>query len=201
MTPEETKLLPELTERIGTGLVRLSQGMRGMLWNQARQEGLSPSQAQALLALQSSPEPLTVGSLAEQFGIAAPTASELAGTLERKGYIERRHSTTDRRQVHLCLTDAGEMLAGRLIGWNGLLGEAIESLQVEDREAFYRTLLSLLSTLERSGAVHAHACPACAYFSACCGGSDERVHLCSLTQTRMIDAELRVDCPDFILQS
>lgn len=172
-----------------------------MLWNQARQEGLSPSQAQALLALQASAGPLTVGSLAEQFGISAPTASELAGTLERKGYIERRHSATDRRQVHLYLTGEGRTLAGRLVGWNGLLGEAIESLEAADREAFYRTLLSLLSTLERSGAVCAHTCPACAYFTACCGEPEERVHLCSLTQNRMFDAELRVDCPDFVLQS
>lgn len=187
-----------LTEKIGTGLVRLAQGMRGMLWTQARQEGLSPSQAQVLLSLCAASDPLTVGGLAEQFGISPPTASELVGNLERKGLLERRHSATDRRQVRVHLTLKGTETADRLIDWNGLLAEGVDGFSQPDREAFYRMLLTLLASLERAGVVAVHGCATCAYFSPCCNAANDRYHHCSLNSLRMLDADLRLDCPDFV---
>src|SRR5687767_12290646 len=65
-----------MVDRIGAGLLRLKQGMRGILWSVASQAGLSSTQAQILLTLLASPAPLTAGALAAQLHVRAPALSE-----------------------------------------------------------------------------------------------------------------------------
>lgn len=188
---------PVLAQRIGTGLAHLAQGMRGRLWQEARALGLTPTQAQALLALHSASVPPTVGELAEQFGNSPATISEVLSGLERKALVERRHCTQDRRVVRILLTCAGVETADQLVGWHGLLGDVIANLAPQDRESFYRTLLTLLAALERDGLVSAHQCLTCAFFRADCGENPDQPHNCSFSNLRLRDTELRLDCPDF----
>ena len=46
----------------------------------------------------------TVNEFAEYVGISSPNASYKVNNLVRKGYLERRMSQTDKRQVHLAVT-------------------------------------------------------------------------------------------------
>ncbi len=55
-------------------------------------------------------EPVTPSELARILGIANPTATELAAELVNDGFVRRRHSPRDRRQVHLSLLPAGKRL-------------------------------------------------------------------------------------------
>lgn len=74
----------------------------------AANEGLTPQQHQALLAIRGNPEDFTsVGYLAERLRIRPNTAAELSQRLEQVGLIERRANETDRRQVDLDLTRLG----------------------------------------------------------------------------------------------
>jgi MarR family transcriptional regulator, organic hydroperoxide resistance regulator len=71
-------------------------------------EGLSVPQYHLLEALRDADE-LTVGVLAEAAGVAPPTATRMLDCLARDGYVERRHSETDRRSVLVSLTPSGRI--------------------------------------------------------------------------------------------
>lgn len=68
---------------------------------------LTLPQYHLLEALRDTPE-LPVGELADRAGVAPPTATRMLDCLARDGFVERRHSETDRRSVLVSLTARGE---------------------------------------------------------------------------------------------
>lgn len=68
--------------------------------------GLSLPQYHLLEAL-ADEQALAVGALAEAAGVTAPTATRMFDGLVRDGFVERRHSETDRRVVLVSLTAKG----------------------------------------------------------------------------------------------
>ncbi|OZI18975.1 hypothetical protein CAL26_14995 [Bordetella genomosp. 9] len=71
--------------------------------------GLTPQQHQALLAIKAAPgETMTVGEVADWLLLRPHSAGELINRLERMGLIERRPDETDRRKVHIGLTQAAQ---------------------------------------------------------------------------------------------
>jgi len=172
-----------------------------MLLQGARSAGLSSTQAQTLLALSAADHPLKAGQLAEEFGSSAATISEVLNALERKTLIERRHGREDRRQVYVSLTEQGRKLASRLVGWDGLMERAVGELPVGDREVLFRSVVHLLASLERNDLIHARACPTCVHFTADASAAPDHGHFCALTQRKLTDLEMRLDCPDFAMRS
>jgi len=81
-----------------------------------REEGLEPQQYQLLLMLKglSADRPRTIRTVAEELLIRHHSAVELVDRLEQKGLVERTRSGSDRREVVLHLTSAGEATLGRL---------------------------------------------------------------------------------------
>jgi len=51
-----------------------------------------------------------VGDVAHKVGVAATSFTPLLDKLERIKMIERKHSTLDRRVIHICLTDSSRNL-------------------------------------------------------------------------------------------
>src|SRR6202162_1323794 len=74
---------------------------------------LSMQQLRAMYFLRDE-EGVSVGRLAELFGIGLPAASLLTDRLVRSGYVERRGDPADRRRVLLSLTSAGLPLVTHL---------------------------------------------------------------------------------------
>lgn len=60
--------------------------------------------------------PLSIGRVAEMFGIGAAAASGYIERIERHGLIERKHRTDDRRVVECHLTAGGRRLLETLAG-------------------------------------------------------------------------------------
>jgi DNA-binding MarR family transcriptional regulator len=110
--------------------------------------GLSLAQYHLLEALHEAPE-LPVGELADRAGVAAPTATRMLDCLARDGFVERRHSETDRRSVLVRLTAAGEHAVeqahGAIEAWRR---QVFESLEPEEREPAARLLARLTEVLE-----------------------------------------------------
>ncbi|HET9015624.1 MAG TPA: MarR family transcriptional regulator [Thermomicrobiaceae bacterium] len=75
----------------------------------ARSRGLTPRQHQILLALAGRPEGAlpTIGYLADRLLIQHHGVVGLVDRLEAQGLVTREHSTNDRRQVLVHLTDRG----------------------------------------------------------------------------------------------
>jgi DNA-binding MarR family transcriptional regulator len=84
--------------------------------DQARSSGLEPQQHQLLLAIRGLPEGrnASIRELASRLQLRHHSTVELVNRLESKGYIRRIPSETDRREVLLELTRAGDAVLRRL---------------------------------------------------------------------------------------
>src|SRR3984885_15703185 len=82
----------------------------------ARNAGLEPQQYLLLLALRGLPlgREASIRELAERMQLRHHSVVELADRLERRQFLRRERSRTDRRQVLLHLTPKGERILTRL---------------------------------------------------------------------------------------
>jgi MarR family transcriptional regulator, organic hydroperoxide resistance regulator len=111
-------------------------------------EGLSLPQYHLLEALRDEDE-LSVGVLAEAAGVAPPTASRMLDCLARDGFVERRHSETDRRAVLISLTPSGRTAVEAAHDQvNGFRRRVFEALEPAEREHAAALLTRLTSVLE-----------------------------------------------------
>ena len=80
--------------------------------NAAQQIGMEPQQHQLLLACKGLPlgKRPTIGTLAQRLCVEHHTAVALVDKLEAAGLVKRAPSPTDRREVLVEITDAGEKL-------------------------------------------------------------------------------------------
>lgn len=102
----------------------------------ARGAGIEPQQHQLLLAIKGLPESLrpTIGALAERLCVEHQTAVALVDKVVERGFARRRPSETDRRQVLVDLTEAGE--------------ELLRGLSVMHREQFRHVGPTLVRALD-----------------------------------------------------
>jgi len=85
--------------------------------NVARHSGLEPRQYQLMLLLKGLPPGARprVGELAERLKVQHHSAVELVNRLAAGGYVRRRRSSQDRREVLLALTPKGERVLAALV--------------------------------------------------------------------------------------
>lgn len=82
----------------------------------ARAAGIEPQQHQLMLAIKagSSDGEARIGDLAELLKLRHHSTVELIDRLVANGFAERQRAETDRRQVHVRLTEAGERVLHQL---------------------------------------------------------------------------------------
>jgi DNA-binding MarR family transcriptional regulator len=87
---------------------------------------------------------LTVASAAAELHLAPNTVSTLVGQLSRLGLLDRAYDTTDRRVIHLDVTEASKR---RLSGWRrrrlNAVTKALSSLDPADRDRIAQALSAL----------------------------------------------------------
>jgi len=88
-------------------------------------------------------ENATIGALARAVHLSQPTVSGIVDRLTRQGFVERRRSSSDRRSVVVCVTEAGQRL---LTESPSLLQDRFRAQlgRLEDWERYW-----LLSALQR----------------------------------------------------
>jgi DNA-binding MarR family transcriptional regulator len=102
--------------------------------------GLSMSRAKALLALDAE-GPLRARTLADRFGCAAATVTDLVDGLERDGYATRAPDPSDRRAVLISITPTGrEAAASARERKHALLDAVFGVLDADEREHLSRLL-------------------------------------------------------------
>lgn len=92
------------------GLVRTLQTFERI---QISKKGFTISQCYTLLNLYKNP-PLSMKELSEEMNLDTSTMTRIVDNLVRDGYIEREHSSEDRRVVLARLTEKGEEEARKL---------------------------------------------------------------------------------------
>ncbi len=89
---------------------------------------------------------LRVKEVGEKLFLDSSTLTPLLKKLEGKGYVTRRRSETDERDVFVTITDAGEALKEKALTVPARLAACVE---LEPRKAaeLYRTLYQIIGTL------------------------------------------------------
>lgn len=90
----------------------------------------------------------TVATLSRELGIDAGAMTRSLDRLEAKGLVQRERSTTDRRVVHLALTDAGRTVAAQV---PGVLADVLNGHLSDFSHAEWQQLLGLLQRMLTNG--------------------------------------------------
>lgn len=136
---------------------KLHRAMLNSSASKWRDLDISMQQLRAIYFLRDEEE-VSVGRLAELFGIGLPAASLLADRLVRAGYVERREDPDDRRRVLLSLTRVGLRLVTDLReGSHALLRRWMSSLSEEDLAALARGWRALAEVASHHGHAMEHS--------------------------------------------
>lgn len=101
--------------RLLRSVQRLASALGKLERQTAARAGVTVSQMRVLLHLdQAGTQPVRIGTLAEDQGLAISTMTRNIALLERRAWVRRESGAADRRTVHVVLTDAGREKAASL---------------------------------------------------------------------------------------
>ncbi|MHB8325784.1 MAG: MarR family winged helix-turn-helix transcriptional regulator [Candidatus Dormibacteria bacterium] len=106
----------------------------------------SPGQMHVLMLLREG-GPLTVGQLTEMLGVSMPSVSSLLDRLEEHGLVARQRDSSDRRLVHVVLTQTGDADAEEAAGFRRAAAQQVLAQFEEDE---LEALLKVLAATERT---------------------------------------------------
>ena len=88
---------------------------------------------------------ITVKALGEKLFLDSGTMTPVLKSLESKGYVTRKRSTTDERSVSVFLTDRGEALKEKAVDIPGKVAGCV-GLEPAEAAVLYETLYKILKT-------------------------------------------------------
>ena len=139
MISEATDLSIDVAGELRPALVRIARGLR----RETEQLGITSRQATLLWLVRKRPG-TSLGELAAEEGISAPSLSAHVDRLERLRLLERVRSTEDRRRVGLRLTPEGSKVLrsvrARRTTW---LAERLAELPADELDAIATALPAL----------------------------------------------------------
>lgn len=184
----------DLDAKIVIGIERISDGLKALIWEYAKQIGLSPIQIQIVIFLKNHDVNLCkVSYLAAEFNLSKPTISDAVRVLIQKGFVEKTISTVDARSHYLMLTIDGKQVVKNVERYNKPLVDLVASLKHPSKIDFYSVLLDLISGLNKQGVLSVQrTCFNCRYFSR---RSD--IAYCGLIETNLETPDIQLDCADF----
>lgn len=125
------------------------------LWQKS---GVSLTQLRILRLLEQSQH--TAGSLANAAGLPKSSLSRVLIRLEDKNLVRRETDRTDRRRVHIILTDAG---TGALGSWPRSvleeLARAVDTMPADERQTFVESVARFTERMRHVQEEPAHAVP------------------------------------------
>ncbi len=187
-------------QHIATGLHKISLAIRSHAWQQAGQRGLTPTQAQILVVLQTREAQgakTTISDAAEALAVTIATASDAAAALRAKHLVAKERGAKDARTVFLHLTGEGKRAARRAALWSDFLFEAAQALSPEEQTVFLRALIKMIRHLQEHGQIPvSRMCVTCRFFRPNVHADPERPHHCDFVDAPFGDRHLRLECPD-----
>lgn len=190
---------PGISQRVVSGLARISLLLRHHGWQSATARSLTPTQAQILAALAARPpRSLRPSALAELLALSLPTVSDAVAALERKGMLRRRRDPADSRAGLLELTARGRRAAHAASQWPDYLLAAVDELPAPMQEQLLAALMAMIRSLQEKGRIPvARMCTNCLYFEPERFPGSPAPHFCHFVQAPFGLSSFRLDCPDF----
>ena len=183
-----------LDNKLITGIERLSEVLKKLLWEKAKKRGLSPIQIQIMIFLKSHKKTLrTVSYLAHEFNLTKPTISDAVKVLVSKGYLQRELSGEDARSHILQLTADGQKLVKETESFADPLNRLFSKIDQSTKEIVYKEISSIIYELHKQGIVSVQRmCFGCTFYR-----KDETGHYCQFINKSLSDKEIRLDCDDY----
>ncbi|NMM48897.1 MarR family winged helix-turn-helix transcriptional regulator [Marinigracilibium pacificum] len=179
--------------KIVVALERISEAFRVLLWNEGKDNSLSPIQIQILVFIQfHSQEKCKVGYLADEFNMTKATISDSVKALLSKELVTKETDPSDTRSYTLSLTPKGKQIAAKASLFASSIEKPIENLPEEQKSAILNGLLKVIHDLNQAGVITIQRmCFTCSFYDKSAGG-----HYCKLLNTPLSETEIRVDCPE-----
>ncbi|MBS1949359.1 MAG: winged helix-turn-helix transcriptional regulator [Bacteroidetes bacterium] len=183
----------KIESRIVVALERVSEAFRVLLWNESKENALSPIQIQILIFLLfHSSEKCKISYLAAEFNMTKPTISDSIKILLQRGLIKKFDDPTDTRSYTISLTHAGKKIAEGSANFAFPIEKPLSSFSGEQKEMLLSGLLKLIHDLNRGGIITIQRmCFTCANYR-----FEKGTHYCELLKSRLANNELRLDCPE-----
>lgn len=180
--------------KVVAGLQRISEAFKVLLWEQAKQLGLSPVQIQILIFLAYHKRELcTVSHLAQEFNITKPTVSDAVRVLHNKGFVMKDHSPEDQRSYVLVLTDKGKETVSGIEHFAEPIKSRLNILGDGELSSLFSTISTLIFQLNKAGVLSVQrTCYGCSFFEKKSIGN-----YCNLLEQKLRDEDIRIDCPEF----
>ena len=188
-----TRQNKKVESKIVVALERISEAFRVLLWNESRENALSPIQIQILIFLLfHSQEKCKVSYLAHEFNMTKATVSDSVKLLLQKELIEKIDDPSDTRSYVIGLTNEGRLTAEKSANFAFAIEKPLSSLTEDQKEAMLSGLLKLIYELNRAGIITIQRmCFTCASYR-----MEKGKHYCTFLQTSLAATDLRVDCPE-----
>ncbi|MCL8006030.1 MarR family winged helix-turn-helix transcriptional regulator [Gelidibacter japonicus] len=183
----------KIEHKIVVALERISAAFRVLLWNESKENSLSPIQIQILIFIHfHSLEKCKVGYLADEFNMTKATISDSVKVLLAKELVFKITDASDARSYSIVLTSEGEKIAKKASLFTSSIEQPLEKLTEEQKAVMLNGLLRLIYDLNKSGVITIQRmCFTCAYYK-----SDGGIHYCKLLNKKLTETEIRVDCPE-----
>lgn len=182
--------------KIISGLERLSQVFRALLWEKAKNHSLSPIQIQILLYLHRHPTKMSnISALAKEFQVTKPTISDAVKILSEKNMVAKQIVTSDNRKYTMTLTQLGQRIVANTADYALPIVSFIEQLPIVEKTLLWKSISSLINSLYQTSVITVHrTCYNCVHYSIRNGQ-----HFCGLLQQTLESDEIRINCNDFDL--
>ncbi|SHG84260.1 MarR family winged helix-turn-helix transcriptional regulator [Flagellimonas flava] len=183
-----------LSSKIVAGLERVSQAFKVMLWEKAKEFGLSPIQIQILIFVaHHKSEFNNVSFLAQEFNVTKPTISDAVRVLDKKSLIIKDYSSSDNRSYTIVLSTLGQEMVAQTEDFANPMSNHVSGLSTEEQQDLFKTLGKLIYKLNQHGVLTVQrTCYACKYYQKTTAN-----HYCHLLEKQLKHEDIRLDCVEF----
>nr|WP_321233344.1 MarR family winged helix-turn-helix transcriptional regulator [uncultured Psychroserpens sp.] len=184
----------DLSSKIVTGLERISEVFKILLWEKSKIVGLSPIQIQILVFITFHKEELcNVSHLAKEFNVTKPTVSDAIKILDKKKLIVKVYSSADNRRYNIQLSPSGKKIVSEVHDFANPLKSQIDNFDSTDLESLFSTLSELIYKLNKNGVLTVQrTCFGCKFYQ-----KNEMSDYCNLLEKELLNKDIRLDCPEF----
>lgn len=185
----------ELAPKIVNGFERLSEVLKSLLWEKAKNHGISPIQIQILLFVSRHHLDLcNVSYLAKEFNVTKATISDAVRVLLKKQLLEKDFSPTDNRRYNLFATGKGAQIIQDLSTYAFPITDSLANFDQKELSNLFSTITKLIFQLHQSGVIQVQrTCFNCQHYK----GDRKSIHHCTLLNKKLKKQDIRLDCNDF----
>ncbi len=184
----------DLSYKITIGLERVAEAFKTLLWDHAKEVGLSPIQIQILIFVAYHKSSLcTISYLAKEFNVTKPTVSDAVKVLHQKEIVIKNSSLQDSRSYMIALSDRGRKLLKNIDQFAQPIVGEIRKADEETLKQLYATLQQLIYGLHRKGVLKVQRnCYGCSFYR-----RNDNGHYCNYLQKKLEGEDIRIDCPEY----